>query len=256
LDSVLDESFDQLNVVFPISGEPDPELFSIISRRSPHLKELELDFYFYYGATYCMGNLETLMGPLSSLENLTHLTLCSLEDELRQIVLSLVGKCCPLLTHLSIEGFPNWPVGEQEILRLIFGEKLSSVFPNGYNDEELDHLNVPAERLAPFCSSLRVLKYYNCSFNKGDEVKRDALSESNVAFALRHLPFLEYLGPPVPTVLGIEKLCRMKADASSLAEKTDASELVLLKDQITNIPGYYIYNSIKKDCVKILILCF
>jgi len=241
LDSVLDESFDQLKVVFSVRGEPNPELLSIIARRSPQLEKLEIDFY-YYGAT-CMGQVETLMGPLSSLENLTHLTLSSLQDELlRQNVLSLVGKCCPLLTHLSIEDFPDWPVGEQEILRLILGETLSSFFPNGYNDEELDHLNVPAERLTPFCSTLRELNYFY-KYYEGEE-EGHTVSDSIAAFALRHLPFLEYLGPPFPTSSGIEKLCRIKSEAraklrfqQTSRSRPAASELVLLNDRTTNTPS-------------------
>jgi len=192
LDSVLDGSFEELKtyVSFPGIG-PNPELFSMISYSSPQLQKLEL--CFKHCESTWTGKVETLMGPLSSLEHLTNLNLILLlNHKLRQNVLSLVGKYCPLLTHLSIIG--GYPNGNQEILSLILGESLSSFFPNaGYSDKEIDHLKVPAERLTPICSTLRELNYSDdCRYRNPRKIEK--ISDSTVAFTLRHLPFLEYLG--------------------------------------------------------------
>ena len=210
----------------------------MIADWSPKLQKLKLDF------TLCediwMGDMDTsIMGPLSSLHHLTHLSLnfsSNAETELRQTVLSLVGKYCPpSLTHLSIIG--GYPDGNQEILSLILGETISSLLPNpDYDDKELDHLKVPADRLTPICSKLRELNYDDC---RGDLRKLKKISDSTVAFALRHLPFLEYLGPypAVETSLGIKRLYKIKAEAMDEEQRPAACERVLLKGQITNFPG-------------------
>ena len=200
-----------------------------------------------------MDVVENLVGSLSLLKHLTHLSLASLDPEIRQTVLSLVGKSCPWLTHLSINGYPH---GNQEILSLILGETMSSFFPNAdylrasCYDEKLDGLIVPKDRLTPICSNLRELNYD--SWAEWDGKERDAVSYSTVAFALRHLPCLEYFGVArclgtqgvLATPLGIEKLFNIKAEATAKLEslptsecQPDSSELVLLKHQISNIPG-------------------
>jgi len=243
LDSILNESFLQLetHVTFP-GCEPDPALFSIISQQSPNLEELKLDL-MHCEATW-MGTVETLFRSLSSLEHLTHLTLSFRYNyELRQTVMSLLGKSCPpSLTHLSIIG--GCPDGNQEILSLILGETLSNFFPNGYCDavNQLDHLKVPAKCLTPICSTLRVWAYNECC----EYPTTMEISDSTVAFALRHLPFLEYFGSynAVETSLGIKKLYEIKAEAM---EEPVTCERVLLNGQKTNISGrptkyiYYLY---------------
>ena len=117
-------------------------------------------------------------------------------------------------------------------------------------DEKLDGLIVPKDRLTPICSNLRELNYD--SWAEWDGKERDAVSYSTVAFALRHLPFLEHFGVTpcsdrpneMVTPLGIEKLFNIKAEATAKLEslptsecQPDSSELVLLKHQISNIPG-------------------
>ncbi len=200
-----------------------------------------------------MKVVKNLVGSLSSLKQLTHLSLSLLNPEIRQIVLSLVVKFSPLLTHLSINGYPH---GNQEILSLILGETtMSSWFPHAdylrtsCYDEKLDGLKVPKDRLTPMCSTLREFNYHG---NEWDGKERDAVSYSTVAFALRHLPCLEYFGVArclgtqgvLATPLGIEKLFNIKAEATAKLEslptselQPDSSELVQLKHQISIIPG-------------------
>jgi len=251
LDVVLVESFLELKtcVTFP-GSEPNPELFSTIVKGSPLLQKLQLDFDSC--GTTSMDVVEKRVGSLSSLKHLTHLSLASLDPEIRQTVLSLVGKSCPWLTHLSINGYPH---GNQEILSLILGETMSSFFPNAdylrasCYDEKLDGLKVPKDRLTPMCSTLREFNYHG---NEWDGKERDAVSYSTVAFALRHLPCLEYFGVArclgtqgvLATPLGIEKLFNIKAEATAKLEslptselQPDSSELVQLKHQISIIPG-------------------
>ena len=118
LDSILDDSFNcqlETHVTFP-GTEPNPELVITIAKQTPELQKLKLNFQFYRET--CIEKVETLMGSLSSLEHLTHLTLLSCW-ELKPTVWSVVGKCCPVLTHLNI--FGGNPVGNQEILSLILG---------------------------------------------------------------------------------------------------------------------------------------
>ena len=161
--------------------------------------------------------------------------------------MSLLGKSCPpSLTHLSLIG-GCCPDGNQEILSLILGEMLSNFFPNGYCDavNQLDHLKVPAECLTPICRTLRVWDYNDCC----EYPTTMEISDSTVAFALRHLPFLEYFGSynAVETSLGIKKLYEIKAEA--MEEQLPVTcERVLLNGQKTNISGrptkyinYYLY---------------
>jgi len=211
LDVVLVESFLELKtfVTFP-GSEANPELLSTIARCSPLLQKLQLNFYSC--GTTSMKVVKNLVGSLSSLKHLTQLSLSLLNPEIRQIVLSLVVKFSPLLTHLSINGYPH---GNQEILSLILGETtMSSWFPHAdylrasCYDEKLDGLIVPKDRLTPMCS------------NRSDRPNE------------------------MVTPLGIEKLFNIKAEATAKLEslptselQPDSSELVLLKHKISNIPG-------------------
>jgi len=255
LDSVLDENFLQLetNVTFP-GSEPSPDLLSTIALCSPQLRELKLDFYSY-GDTY----MKLDIGSLTSLEHLTHLSLSSiLNHELRLTALSLVGKWCPLLTHLSI--FGGYPVGNQEILSLVLGETMISLFPNddyvraSRYDRKLDYLKVPQERLTPICSTLRELIYDDCDEELLESCHYTTISSSTVAFALRHLPFLTYLGSPVLTCCGIKKLFKInKAEIMSGRRSRSASVQVPLEGQIAIIPGTIDLFSYK-DCLILILI--
>ena len=97
-------------------------------------------------------------------------------------------------------------------------------------------LDTHSKKYTPICSKLRELNYDDC---RGDLRKLKKISDSTVAFALRHLPFLEYLGPypAVETSLGIKRLYKIKAEAMDEEQRPAACERVLLKGQITNFPG-------------------
>lgn len=103
LSVVLDSHFLKLktHIAFP-GSEPNPKLISVIAENSPLLQKLLLNFKLM--KTENTGLLKPLMLPLSSLEHLTKLSLCSLNNQIKTTVLSLIGASCPKLTHLDVTG--------------------------------------------------------------------------------------------------------------------------------------------------------
>ena len=130
-----------------------------------------------------------MIRSLDSLQNLTHLLLFGIGEEVAFTVFSLVGKSCPKLNHLTVEKYSMWA---KPLLALIFGELLNDLadFNNEaesswWRDDALTNLVVPIEFLTPICSSLRVLRLLGYDF------KQQHVTKHAVAFALRHFPTLQ-----------------------------------------------------------------
>jgi len=120
------------------------------------------------------------MDPYGSLDAPAHLTLCHLNSS----VLSLIGKYCPKLVTLEINGID---IKKKDIVALILGDLVDILLPTSAEGEKwskdavLESLRVPAELLTPLCFSLSKLI-----------LRTDPpLRVSTLAFALRHLKALE-----------------------------------------------------------------
>lgn len=210
---MLDQSFKELRTVigFPDSV-PNPKLISTIAKRSPLLEKLILNFRMSFDASWESDTnlLKSLICPLSSLQHLTHLSLVGLEQFPLLALFSLLGKSCPLLTHLSVSG---WQITQRDFLAIIVGELIDDLFPFRPTQETelwsepdlaLARLVVPSECLPPMCFTLQELKFtWEYKTFRGKEV---GISGSTAAFALRHLSSLKKMGNIVPTCLGIKKL--------------------------------------------------
>ncbi len=190
LDCVLDESFKKLNE--PVSlhldlNENDEKVIPTIAHRSSQLEKLEISFEY---STFPMATVEKFGGviqSLSSLSNLTSLTLIDL-PEFRRSVLKFVGKSCPLLSTFRLLGSIHTTT--RDFVALILGERDHEFFPMDPNDYDylsredllkLENMVVPNEMLTPICSNLQNLYLI--------ERSRDDL-KSGLVFALRHLPQL------------------------------------------------------------------
>lgn len=202
----------KIHAAFPDSL-PNPKLITTIAKWSPHLEKLTLDFKLMkkiktklYSCDEVedleeLEKLKLVIQSLDSLQHLTHLLLFGLEYTPKFIVLSLIGKSCPKLNHLTVERCEMWA---KLLLALIFGEFLSELadFNNEsesdswWGDDALENLVVPIEFLTPICSSLRELRLlggYDTENRHSSSGFAEILyvSEYAVAFALRHFPKLQ-----------------------------------------------------------------
>ncbi len=188
LDCVLDSTFKELetHATFP-GSEPNSKLIPTIVKHSSLLQKLKIDFTLIkkgLGARI----VTPLITSLSPLHHLTSLELYQL-DKAHRSVLKFIGNSCPLLSHLSISGFH---VSPKDILSIILGEFSEPLFTErGAKKvwaklDSLEILQAPPEVMTPICFTLRHLK-----FGESDWDKKSDSCWSAVAFALRHLPFLE-----------------------------------------------------------------
>jgi len=131
--------------------------------------------------------VKPMIRSLDSLQNLTHLLLFGIGEEVTFTVFSLVGKSCPKLNHLTVEKYSMWA---KPLLALIFGELLNDLadFNNEaesswWRDDALTNLVVPIEFLTPICSSLRFTRLRNEVANTGSEWRvKKPLNEATVTF--------------------------------------------------------------------------
>ena len=106
LDSVglLDESFQELETYLAYrEAEPAANLILTIAMRSSQLKKLKLNFKFIDNWSRNKSDWEPLIQPLNSLQNLPSSTLYHLLTADDPNILSLIGKCCPSLSHLCLK---------------------------------------------------------------------------------------------------------------------------------------------------------
>lgn len=203
LDSVLDESFQELETyVSAPESEPSRKLGPTIAKRSSQLQKLKLNFSHMKRNTH-KDKLEPLILNLSSLKNLTSLSLYELDSSHRS-VLKFVGKSCPSLSHLSLPTNPksesnNCHTTGLDVLSLIFGELIDFLLPDKnekpawITDGALQQLLVPLKYRTPICFSLRQLE-----LGEGANI-----SDATAAFAIRSIPLLQMIDVSMSSAITI-----------------------------------------------------
>lgn len=156
-----------------------------------------------------MTILRPVILSLGSLENLTDLTLCvqELDVKLRETLLSLVGNSCPLLFRLDILG--NDVFKKKEICSIFMGELAYDTISSGsdeepewLSDDEFSRLKVPEKFLVPMCFTLKELRL--SGYGKSSDYLE--IYRSSTIFILRHLPLLEKFDLPLPIAVPIKSL--------------------------------------------------
>lgn len=226
LDAVLDNSIKELetHIAFPDSA-PCSKLIPTIAKWSPLLKKLTLNFKLimdHYGEKWNMEpELKTSIRPLRSLQHLTHLSLYQIWWEQRFTVLSLIGKACPSVSHLSVDGAV---MGKRDLLALIFGEFVNDLM--GFDESlwnrgsGLEHFVVPPEYITPICSSIQELRLirketYICGVDFYDD--HNDIHHSEAAFLIRHLPLLKVVDKYFPTSVALVTTLQATIDNSEEA---------------------------------------
>lgn len=194
LDCVLNESCEKLTipVTFPFT-EPNPNLTRVVAKRSSLMKKMSINFHLMKKETK-IENLAPVILSLSSLPNLTSLTLKLLYGQHKSVI-KLLGKSCPSLAHLEM-GCAFY-LDVKDLLALILGELGEHLFPVTHEKKSKEEsewreenvlrtMRVPAELLPPMCSSLRHLSLENVEW-----VYDETHFYSPVVFVLNHLPLLE-----------------------------------------------------------------
>lgn len=162
---------------------------TVVSQNSSLLKKMSIDFYRNEIAPY---ELYPIVPCLSSLQYLTTLSLQNLH-KCHKPILKLIGKSCPVLSHLDITGFE---FKKKDILAIFLGDLINILFTNLYVeskwgvDASLERLVVPTELLTPICSTLQSVQLGR----GGDERHTKNTSsylDSTFAFILRHVPLLQ-----------------------------------------------------------------
>ena len=150
--------------------------------------------------------MESCILSLSSLQNLTQLCLTGIYASVRSAVLTLIGKACPALTHLSVTG-ASMNKGDILVFMLgkFFEESVRDTKGESYwfADENLGHLIVPPEYLSPICPSLR--EFRPIRTDDADSHNRDCnwIYDPEAAFFLRHFPLLEVVDKRFPASLAV-----------------------------------------------------
>ncbi len=211
MECVLDTSFRDLktHIAFP-GTEPDSKLILAISKHSPLLKKLELDFkWMKSDGIDVMDKLKPSILSLDSLEHLAHLELNALSSIIGASVLSLIGKACPSLSRLVVSGYR---FKKRDVLAIVLGELVEEVMPisqhqepDWLQDDSLKLLVVPPEHRTLLCSTLEELNFMWEKPNDADH-DEELFSPAIAAFALRHFPLLKKMNAPVPTSMAIKIL--------------------------------------------------
>ncbi len=206
LDAVLDDNFKELEalIAFPDSA-PCSKLIPTIAKRSPRLEKLTLNFKIKvtdYKSGEC-ERIESFIQSLGSLQHLTQLSLLEIKGSAGLKVLSLIGKVCPSLTHLMIDGDCLF---KKHVLALILGASdtnlmdLNKPLPSWCKGEAVEHLDVPEKFLSPICRTLKELKFVTSAY-KSIEIRK-----SEAVFALRHLPLLQVVDKRFSASLAVTSL--------------------------------------------------
>lgn len=218
-DCVLDPSFTELDtqVVFP-QGEPNEKAIQTIAKRSPNVEILKLNFEMVATSTP-VEKLKPVVVSLSGLNNLSSLSLYFLDKHHRSL-LSYVGYCCPKLQHICISGFK---ITKKDIVALVLGEKLESLQEKETllkEENDIHHLQISPEYLAPFCSTLQLLQLENF-----DEKKRlqksceySSLPPTAAAFAIRNMPNLRRIDHSSSSISSAVKLLSQISKANETVE--------------------------------------
>lgn len=179
---------------------PDPRVISTIAKRSSQVEKLTISFSKIKTPINqeSKEKLEPFALGLSSLQNLTSLSLNDLYSSYRRSVLKFLGKSCPFLTRLSMPAKYDGGICKKDLLALVIGELVNIILPvpkdnsnesaikceraeeqiTWLKEEEFRCLIVPMECRVSLCSTLRHLE-------------AGSSSDAVAAFALRHFPLLE-----------------------------------------------------------------
>lgn len=216
-DCVLDSSFTELDthVVFP-QTEPNERCIQTIAKRSPNIETLKLNFEMVMTTTP-VENLKPVVVSLSGLANLTSLSLYYLDKHHRSL-LSYLGHSCPKLQHICISGFR---IVKKDIIALVLGEKIESLQEKEtlLNEEnDIHHLQLSPEYLAPFCSTLQLLQLED--FDEKKKLQKSceysSLPPTAAAFAIRHMPNLRRIDHSSSSISSAVKLLSQISKANEI----------------------------------------
>ena len=231
---MLDDSFKALETHIIVSTSnpvPCSKLIAMIAKRSPLIEKLTINFSSIQ-KEYHLGEMVGLKSSfplLSYLQHLTHLSLIEISGKIRFTVLTLIGKSCPNLTHLSVAGSL---MDKNDVLALIIGESANDLLDDPdqgpirgvsfwSEDEVLENLVIPAQFLSPVCSTLVELRL-------NTELVGDAppnkIRYPEFTLALRHLPLLQVVDKRCPTSLAVT--CLHRNANNSIEERKSLQEFL------------------------------
>ena len=161
LDSVLDESFTELELKVPehvpVKDEKS-DLLQLIAKHSPAVSTLKFNF----GKPITQEMLESFAQSLLQFQHLTMLTIADLTDDAYCIpFLENLGTCCPQLTHLHLKSKFLFE-SKDHILALVLGgkakllPKVATLMSRGLKTEKfMKRAHFHPDLLAPFCITLK-----------------------------------------------------------------------------------------------------
>lgn len=164
LDCVLDESITELKVpnnlpVTFLHGNNSSNLFEIIAKRSPFLKEIELNFKASY-MSRMMSNFspespKIFISSLQLLKNLTSLSISYIHPEYRSFF-QYVGSSFPSLNSLTVSEFP---VTAGDIMAIIGGHDLVTLLrAANHLADRLHQFQLDPQCVTPICTTLQHLR--------------------------------------------------------------------------------------------------
>lgn len=245
LDCVLDKSFKDLEIH---AAFPDSKLCSkvipIVVKWCPDVEKLLINFGLRDNSTSSKEWLDkgkSIILPLSSFQSLKHLSLKEADDWELISMLPLLGKSCPSLSHLSVNGYTLYV---DILLALILGEAYFEIGSNNallppslLKDDKLEGLVIPPERLSPICFTLIDFRL--------ETIDQDCtINASAISFALRHLPLVERMGKTMPVSLAIKILYnsptfRVQEEWRNAFKDPDANQLIFSRNLGVNFTGIY-----------------
>ncbi len=147
--------------------------------------------------------LRQFIQSLASLVNLKELRLFGLSPTERYLVLTLIGKSCPSLTHLSVNGAK---MCKKDILALVLGEFINNLYdseeePSWCEDGGVETLVIPSEFRTPICFTLQELRLIK-EENSKDIESAAAICPSTAAFTVSNFPLLVQVDKRIPINIG------------------------------------------------------
>lgn len=215
-DCVLDSNFVELDthVVFPQS-EPNEKFIQAIANHSPNLGVLKLNFEMVMTTTLSK-RLKPVMESLSSLVNLTSLSLYYLDKHHRSII-KYLGHSCPRLQHLCISGFP---ILQKDIIALVLGKNINRLLELKYmileDEYDIHDYQISTQFLVPLCSTLQHLQLED--LKEKEKLQKSCefsgLRPSAAAFAIRHMPNLRRIDHSSSSISSAIKLLSLTSQSS------------------------------------------
>ena len=206
LDCILNVNFKELEIhaAFPDTF-PSVQLIPTITKHSPLLQKLSINFKLMKKADDQKKEeqLRQFIQSLVSLVNLKELRLFGLSPTERYLVLTLIGKSCPSLTHLYVNGAK---MCKKDILALVLGEFINDLYdseeePSWCEDGGVETLVIPSEFRTQICFTLQELHLIK------EESSRDiesaaAICPITAAFTVSNFPLLVKVDKRIPINIG------------------------------------------------------